>query len=40
MIKRICESKGGDVCGSGFIVWKKDHKKQISKLTEEMCSLF
>ncbi len=40
VMKKICEPKGGDVCGSGIIVWKKDHEKQISKLTEEMCRLF
>ncbi|MCC7573929.1 MAG: NAD(P)H-dependent oxidoreductase [Candidatus Methanofastidiosum sp.] len=40
IMKKICESKAGDVCGSGIIVWKKDHEKQISKLTEEMCRLF
>lgn len=40
VMKKICESKGGDVCGSGIIVWKKDRENQIAKLTEEMCRLF
>lgn len=40
MMKKICESKGGDVCGSGIIVWNKGRENQIAKLTEEMCRLF
>lgn len=40
VMKKICESKGGDVCGSGIIVWKKDREKQISKISEEFSRMF
>lgn len=39
-MKKLCESKGGDVCGSGIIVWNKGREKQITKIAEEMCKLF
>jgi len=39
-MKKICESKGGDICGSGIIVWNKDKEKQIIKLSEELSKLF
>jgi flavodoxin len=39
-MKKICESKGGDVCGSGIVVWNKGREKHITKIAEEMCKLF
>ena len=39
-MKGICESKGGDFCGSEIVIWNKDREKQIAKLSEEMCGLF
>ncbi|HQK63461.1 MAG TPA: flavodoxin, partial [Methanofastidiosum sp.] len=39
-MKKICESKGGDICGSGIIVWNKDKEKQIIKMSEELSKLF
>ncbi|KYC45033.1 MAG: flavodoxin [Candidatus Methanofastidiosum methylothiophilum] len=39
-MKQLSESKGGNFCGSGIVVWNKDREKQIKKLTEEMCKAF
>ncbi len=39
-MKKLCESKGGNVCGSGIVVWNKGREKQITKIAEEMCKLF
>ena len=39
-MKKICESKGGNISGSGVIVWNKDREKQITKMSEELSNLF
>ena len=39
-MKKICESKGGIVSGTGIVIWNKDREKQITKIAEEMCGLF
>lgn len=39
-MKKICESKGGNISGSRIIVWNKDREKQITKMSEELSNLF
>ncbi len=39
-MKKISESKGGTVSGTGIVVWNKDREKQISKIADELSRLF
>ncbi len=39
-MRKLCESKGGTVCGTGIVVWNKNREKQITKMSEELSRLF
>ena len=39
-MKKICESKGGSVIGTGIIVWRGGREKQIANLVDRISSLF
>ena len=40
-MKKICEAKGGVVCGSGIVIWSSKHREQmIADVTEKICGLF
>ena len=40
-MKKICESKGGVVTGTGIVFWKsKNREMEIDALAEKMCNLF
>jgi len=40
-LKKICESRGAVVCGSGVVNWlKSNRKKQITEVIEKLSELF
>lgn len=39
-MKKICQSKGGIVMGTGIIVWNKQRNKKIAELVEKFSKLF
>jgi flavodoxin len=40
-MKKLCESKGGVVCGSGIVVWSgKRREEMITDVVEKLCRLF
>jgi flavodoxin len=40
-MKRLCESKGATVCGSGIVNWmKKSREQQIVEVVDRLSSLF
>ena len=39
-MKKLCESKGGTVCDTGFVVWSKDREQQIADLVERLSRCF
>lgn len=39
-MKKICQSKGGTIMGTGIIVWNKKHNKKIEELIREFNVLF
>jgi len=39
-MKKICESKGGNVVGTDVIVWRGGREKYIADLVENFSSLF
>jgi flavodoxin len=39
-MKKICESKGGNVVGTGIVVWNKEKDKQIDELLSKFSVLF
>jgi NAD(P)H dehydrogenase (quinone) len=39
-MKKICESKGAIVCGTGIVVWNEEREKQTTDLVETMSRCF
>ena len=39
-MKKICQSKGGKVIGTGIVVWNKERDKKIAELVENFSRLF
>ena len=39
-MKKICQSKGGKVIGTGIVVWNKERDKKIAELVENFSKLF
>jgi hypothetical protein len=40
-MKRLCESKGATVCGSGIVNWmKKRREQQIVEVVDRLSGLF
>jgi hypothetical protein len=40
-MKRVCESKGATVCGSGIVNWmKKSREQQIVQVVDQLSSVF
>jgi flavodoxin len=39
-MKKICQSKGGIIMGTGIIVWNKQHDKKIAEIVEKFSGLF
>lgn len=40
-MKKVCESKGGEVCGSAVAVFKKSRRdSEVSNAVNKLCSLF
>lgn len=39
-MKKICQSKGGMVYGTGIVVWNKNREEKIAELIEEFSRLF
>lgn len=40
IMKKICESKGGNIVGTDIIVWRGGREKHIADLVENFSSLF
>ena len=39
-MRELCESKGGEVCGSGIVIWSNARREQMmSDVTERLCGL-
>jgi flavodoxin len=40
-MRELCESKGGEVCGSGIVLWSSGRREQmIADVVERLCRLF
>ncbi len=39
-MKNICQTKGGNVIGTGIVIWRKDREKQINDLINKFGMLF
>ena len=40
-MRELCESKGGEVCGSGIVIWSSARREQmITDVVERLCGLF
>ncbi|MFA0832998.1 MAG: flavodoxin family protein [Methanobacterium formicicum] len=39
-MKKLCQSKGGTVIGTGIIVWRGGREKEIQELIEKFSALF
>jgi flavodoxin len=39
-MKKICQSKGGIVMGTGVVVWNKERDKKITELVQKFSNLF
>jgi flavodoxin len=39
-MKKICQSKGGMILGTGIVVWNKQRDEKIAELVEEFSRLF
>jgi menaquinone-dependent protoporphyrinogen IX oxidase len=40
-MRKICETKGGIISGSGIVIWSsKNRERMITDLTEKICRLF
>lgn len=39
-MKKLCQSKGGTVMGTGIIVWRGGREKEIQELIEKFSALF
>ncbi|MBZ2164712.1 NAD(P)H-dependent oxidoreductase [Methanobacterium spitsbergense] len=39
-MKKICQTKGGIVIGTGIVIWRKDREKQINDLINKFGMLF
>lgn len=40
-MRKLCESKGGEVCGSGIVIWSGARRERmITDVVERLCRLF
>ncbi len=39
-MKKICQSKGAIVMGTGIVVWNKQHDKKIAEVAQKFSNLF
>jgi len=39
-MKKICQSKGGTVVGTGIVIWNKGRAKQIDDLVDKLSRIF
>jgi NAD(P)H dehydrogenase (quinone) len=39
-MKKICQSKGGIVYGTGIVVWRKNREKEIADQVKKFSGLF
>lgn len=39
-MKKICQSKGGIIMGTGIVIWNKQRNQKINELAEKFATLF
>jgi len=39
-MKKICESRGGTVMGTGIVIWRGNREKEINELVEKFIAIF